>query len=300
MNFFSAEILALLTALAFAVSDTLMGAGVRTSTPYTGAVALTFLVGVCYAAAMPWVLPGLELNAAGVFWFLLVGISQLGLGMFFFYLSMRRVGIARAAVISASAPVFSVALAVLFLGERPTVFIYIGTVTVVLGVMVSAGRKQGTGEGRRMSPADLAFPLLTAFLFGVSPLFRKVGLGSIASIPLASALAGIGGLATLLLLGPVFPRPERFVFAPRSARLFFAGGLVMVGAQATFFLALQSGPVSVVVPLIFVKPVFVAVIVFLTGRGRGGRGGEREKMGAGVYLGAALMAAGASLLLGFR
>ncbi len=74
----------------------------------------------------------------------------------------------------------------------------------------------------------------------------------------------------------------------------------MVGAQATFFLALQSGPVSVVVPLIFVKPVFVAVIVFLTGRGREGRGGKRKKMGAGVYLGAALMAAGAWLLLGFR
>ena len=294
MFFFSAEVLALLTALAFAVSDTLMGAGVRTSTPYAGAVALSFLVGACYAAAMPWVLPGLKLNAAGVFWFLLVGVSQLGLGMFFFYLSMRRVGVARAAVISASAPVFSVALAVLFLGERPTVFIYIGTMAVVLGVMASAGWKPGPGgENRRLGPADLALPLLTALLFGVSPLFREVGLGNIASIPLASALAGMGGFVTLLLLSPVFPRPERFAFERRSARLFFAGGLVMAGAQATFFLALMSGPVSVVVPLIFVKPVFVAAIVFLTGRGR-------EKMGASVFVGAVLMAAGAWLLLGFR
>lgn len=295
MIFFSAEVLALLTGLGFAVSDTLMGAGVRTSTPYTGAVALTFVVGVCYAAVMPWVLPGLQLNAAGIFWFLLVGISQSGLGMLFFYLSMRRVGVARAAVISASAPVFSVALAVLFLREQPTAFIYIGTVAIVLGVMASAGWKLGSEENRQLGPADLAFPLLTALLFGMSPLFRKVGLGHIASIPLGSVLAGMGGFVTLLLVGPIFPRPERFAFERRSAWLFFAGGLVMVGAQATFFLALQAGPVSVVVPLVFVKPVFVSVIVFLTGRGRG-----REKMGAGVYVGAILMAVGAWLLLGFR
>ena len=270
----------------------------RTSTPYTGAVVLSFVVGACFTAAMPWVLPGLEGNAAGFFWFLLVGVSQIGLGMFLFYLSMRRVGVARAAVISASAPVFSVALAVLFLKERPTVFVYIGTLTVVLGVMASAGRKTGPEESRRLGPADLAFPLLTALLFGVSPLFRKVGLGHIPSIPLAAALAGTGGFVTLLLLGPVFPRPERFVFERRSAWLFLAGGLVMAGAQATFFLALRSGPVSVVVPLIFVKPVFVAAIVFLTGRFLTGR--AKEKIGAGVFAGAVLMAAGAWLLLGFR
>ncbi len=164
MNFFSAEVLALLTAFALAVSDTLMGEGVRTSTPYTGAVVLSFVVGACFTAAMPWVLPGLEGNAAGFFWFLLVGVSQIGLGMFLFYLSMRRVGVARAAVISASAPVFSVALAVLFLKERPTVFVYIGTLTVVLGVMASAGRKTGPrrragGSARRTwrSPSSRPF-----------------------------------------------------------------------------------------------------------------------------------------------
>ncbi|MFQ5694086.1 MAG: EamA family transporter, partial [Nitrospinota bacterium] len=113
MPFLTPEALAVLTALGFAVSDVLMGEGIRTSTPYTGAVALSFVVGACFGLTLPWVLPTLALSAQGLIWFLLVGVSQSGLGMFFFYLGMRRVGVARAAVISASAPAFSVALAVL-------------------------------------------------------------------------------------------------------------------------------------------------------------------------------------------
>lgn len=290
------EVLALLTALGFAISDVLMGEGIRTSTPYTGALALSFVVGACYSLALPWVLPTLDWNAPGVVWLLLVGVSQIALGMFFFYLSMRRVGVARAAVISASAPVFSVGLAVLFLAERPTLFIYLGTLTVVLGVMASVWKGEGEGEKenrRRLGPADLAFPLITAFLFGVSPLFRKVGLGHISSVPFATALAGMGGFVTLLLLGKTFPKPERFRLDKRAARLFLAGGLVMAGAQAGFFLALRTGLVSIVVPLIFVKPVFVSAIVFLTQR-------ERKRVGKGVFIGGVLMAAGAWLLLGFR
>lgn len=48
------EGLALLTALGFAVSDVLMGQGIRTSTPYTGAVALSFIVGATYGVTLPW------------------------------------------------------------------------------------------------------------------------------------------------------------------------------------------------------------------------------------------------------
>ncbi|MBI2881345.1 MAG: DMT family transporter [Candidatus Tectomicrobia bacterium] len=294
MTFPSAEVLALLTALGFAVSDVLMGAGIRTSTPYTGAVTLCFMVGLCGALALPWVWPSAGLNAAGVFWFLLVGISQSGLGMFFFYLSMRRVGVARAAVISASAPAFSVGLAVLFLSEEPTLFSYLGTAAIILGVMASVRGEKGRRENRRsLGSGDLVFPLLTAFLFGVSPLFRKVGLGHLPSVPLGTALAGAGGFASLLLLGRTFPRAERFRWEKRAAWLFFAGGLVMAGAQATLFMALRTGWVSVVVPLVYVKPLFVSAIVSVTGRGR-------ESVGTGVFVGGVLMAVGAWLLLGFR
>ena len=67
----------------------------------------------------------------------------------------------------------------------------------------------------------------------------------------------------------------------------------MAMAQGTFFLSLRTGMVSTVVPLIFVKPVFVSAIVFMTRQGR-------HKVGRRIFLGGIFMAVGAWLLLGFR
>ena len=243
MSFLPPEVLAIITGLGFAVSDVLIGDGVRTSTPYTGAVILSLTVGSIYVVLIPWVIPSLALNSLGLFWFLMVGVTQAGLGMFFFYFSMRKVGIARAAVISSSAPVFTVALAIAFLGEQPTLFVCGGTVIIIIGVMVSSGSRRSLTGGRMQHRGTvLIFPLLTAFLFGISPIFRKAGLELIPSLPLGAALAGIGGFLTLLILSPFFPKAERFRFERRSLWLFLAGGLVMAGAQGTFFLALQLRP----------------------------------------------------------
>jgi drug/metabolite transporter (DMT)-like permease len=293
VNFFSPEVLAIITGLGFAVSDVLIGEGVRTSTPYTGAVILSLTVGSIYVVLIPWVVSSLALHPLGLFWFLMVGVSQFGLGMFFFYFSMRRVGIARAAVISSSAPAFTVALAIAFMSEQPTLLVCGGTMIIITGVMVSSGNR-GSFLGGQMQKRGmvLVFPLLTAFLFGISPIFRKAGLELIPSIPIGSALAGIGGFLTLLILSPFFPKAERIRLERRSFWMFLAGGLVMAGAQGTFFLALRSGAVTTVVPLVFLKPVFITTIMML-------RNWRKEKLGLGVLAGSVLMVFGAWLILGF-
>ena len=67
-------------------------------------------------------------------WIAILGLANYRLGRFFNYTSVRLVGVARATPLLATAPLWAVLGAALFLGELPSVATMLGTVTVVGGV----------------------------------------------------------------------------------------------------------------------------------------------------------------------
>ena len=75
-----------------------------------------------------------HLSPAALLWFTLVGIVNFVLGRQFNYAAIRYIGVARATPIFAAAPLFSMFLAITFIGESVNVAIVIGTLVIMAGL----------------------------------------------------------------------------------------------------------------------------------------------------------------------
>ena len=64
------------------------------------------------------------------------GMANFLTGRFLNYSSISRIGLNRAIPIVASSPIFALALAVIFLDESLNAFIFLGTMTVMAGVLL--------------------------------------------------------------------------------------------------------------------------------------------------------------------
>ena len=73
---------------------------------------------------------------APVLWFALAGLFGQGLGRLAAFYGIERMGVSRSSPITASSPLWAVLLAFTFLGERPGVAVYLGTLCVVGGVFL--------------------------------------------------------------------------------------------------------------------------------------------------------------------
>ena len=69
-----------------------------------------------------------------ILWFGLIGIINFVMGRQFNYLAIRRIGVTKATPLFASAPLFAMILAVIFLGESVNPAIIIGTLTITGGL----------------------------------------------------------------------------------------------------------------------------------------------------------------------
>lgn len=129
--------MALLAALGFALSGVFVRlAGPRIAVLTGTAVSVVASLTIAVIPAIVLELPALQrISIAGFLWILLAFVNY-PLGRTLNYASVRRIGAARAAPLFSSSPLWSVVLAVAFLGERPNVMIIAGTVAIVAGVVL--------------------------------------------------------------------------------------------------------------------------------------------------------------------
>ena len=64
------------------------------------------------------------------------GILNWGVVMYFFAVAIQTIGPSRSSIIGATSPLFAAPLSILFLKEKPRVFILFGTVLTVVGIML--------------------------------------------------------------------------------------------------------------------------------------------------------------------
>jgi drug/metabolite transporter (DMT)-like permease len=258
------QLIALAAALSYATSGISARRGLRYSTPITVTlVSLTIhAVGlgslVLLTGGVPQVSPWVLLL------FFITGTLQPMIRVLT-YAGIFHMGAARGTTVRGAHPLFSTSLAILFLGENPSVMVLLGTVLIVAGVTVISWRSEAQRAAFRLW--HVAFPLGAALLAGISHPIRRYAL-SLANEPLY--FAATVGVVSLFWMGGYLLSPlakERPVWHPQAIKPFLVAGVFETLGILLVIVALSVGQVVVVSPIVATSPLWILLgtSVFLRG-----------------------------------
>jgi len=209
-----------------------------------GAVALWVAAFVPFLIA---VLSGATLPAGNDIWrFAVVGLIAPGSSQGLFVAAINAIGSSRSSVLVSTNPMWSVLLAMVFLGEDWRLAVLVGTVLIVVGGAMTSWER---GIGFREIGALLA--LATAFTFGLRDVVaRHFNSESDISIWWAAALVlGIGALVASLISWAKLRSSIRREFR-NALPQFVPSGIAIGVALTALFAALDIEEIGIVAPLV--------------------------------------------------
>jgi drug/metabolite transporter, DME family len=284
-----APLLALSSALAYAIANVLVRRALQYATPLAGV-----LLSVHFTAATVWLVAAatqpLSRLATGRVWpFLLAGVAAPGLARVGLYVGMHRIGAARASAAASCAPLFAVTLAILTLGERPAWGLLAGAVAIVAGAMLLSYRG---GEDRAWRRRDLVFPMLAALGFALRDNLSRWGFADF-PYPLLAATAATVASVTVMWAVVLAVRGTGWVAVTRRGLTLLAlSGLFEGVAYLAMWQALMLGSVSVVSPLVNSHAMFTVILAWLFLR-------DLERVTWRIAVATGLVVAGVALVIGY-
>jgi len=224
---------------------------------------------------------------SGLWPFLLAGLLGPGLSQLLFTLAVRDAGPSRTSVTVGTAPLFSVAIALVFLGEPAHAGLLAGAVLIVGGGFLLVGERDRPEHVRRIG---LALALGAAVVFAARDnLVRHLSLDTdVAPALAAAATLGAGGAviaAYLLATRRRLPTTGALAYVP--------AGLCFGLSYVCLFEAYYRGRVTVVSPLVATESLWGVGLSALLLR-------RHELVGPRLAAGAALVVAGGALIGMFR
>ncbi len=277
--------LALLSALLFgAMSVALRIALRREPDARLGTIATVvpaIAVAVVAAAAEA---PARGLHLGGTWPFLLAGLLSPGAAQVLVTYAIRESGASRVSMVFGTAPLVSVTIALVVLGEPVRAPLIVGSLLVVAGG-IELARERGRPEHLRR--IGLVYAVAGATLFAIRDnLVRHLAVGRTTVPPAVAAAAALVGGGVLV-----------FVWARRGISRrwlpFLPAGLLFGGSYVSLFEAYYRGRVTVVAPLVAVESLAGVALAILFLR-------DSERVGKRLVVGAALIVAGGALIGAFR
>lgn len=283
----SSEIWAIISAAAWAVDSILVRRGTAYSNPSTAAL-ISFAVNA--VVLVPYIFfqyPTEKIFQPANLFFVMSGVIQPAIVRVLFYVGIVRLGVSRAGPIRGTSPFFSVAIAFFLFHERPELIVYVGGLLTIAGTWAVSYRRPGETKWRVL---DLLFPLSAAMLASVSQNIRKMGLNVTAEPVIASTITTATSL--VCLLGSTVFTGKRSIQINWHCLPYYGGAAVfaLIGQLCTF-IALNSGQISVVAPLINTTPLFVIGLTWLFLKGE-------EKINRNVIIGVILLVGGIAFITG--
>ena len=227
------------------------------------------------AVTLPFVAAG-EIDLAGIWPFLLAGVLGPGCSQLLFTLAIRDAGPSRTSVTVGTAPLFSVAIALILLDEPAKAGVIVGALLIVFGGIVLV-REPGRPE--HVKWIGLAFALAAAVVFAVRDnLVRHLSLDTEVEPALAAAATLFAGGLTVA----VWLLVTRRRLPGRGLAAFVPAGILFGLSYVCLFEAYYRGRVSVVSPLVATESLWgVALSALLLRR--------HELVGPRLFAGAALV-----------
>ncbi len=228
--------------------------------------------------------PSRGLHLSGAWPFLLAGLLSPGAAQILVTYAIRDSGASRVSLVFGTAPLVSVTIALVVLGEPVRVPLVVGAVLVVAGGIELARERERPEHLRRIG---LLYAFAGASLFAIRDnLVRHLVVGRTSVPPAVAAAAALIGGGILVALWSRRGISRRWLpFVP--AGIFFGGSYVAL------FEAYYRGRVTVVAPLVAVESLVGVALSVLLLR-------DSELVGKRLLLGAALIVTGGALIGAFR
>ncbi len=227
------------------------------------------------------------LNPTAISFFAATGIFGTGLGRFFLFLSIHRLGVALTSPLLSSIPLFSAALAFELLGERPDVYIWIATFVIFLGCLVITFKR---GESPGWKPRYLWLPVITIISFSIGNILRKHSLNLLPAPLFGGTITYISAMSSLLLLSVFLPSEMRPNFKIKKGWIFWGFcGFINMLAFICRWIATKYGDLTVVIPLFASSSFFALFFSSFLLR-------DMEKVTVWSYLGTILIVLGVALI----
>ena len=255
----------------------------RGASPEAGAL---FTVLAALAFTLPFaVVQGGDLS--GIWPFLLAGLLGPGLSQLLFTLAVNEAGPSRTSVVVGTAPLFSVAIALVLLDEPLQAGLIVGAVLIVTGGVLLVGER---GRPEHVRVIGLVLALGATVVFATRDnLLRWLAVDTeVAPGPAAAATLAAGGA---LIAAYVLVR--RFPLRASEARAFVPAGLFFGLSYICLFEAYYRGRVTVVSPLVATESLWGVLLSALVL-------GRSERIGVRLAAGAALVVSGGILIGSLR
>jgi len=250
----------------------------------TVALAVTLAIGIVSSV-------GDSLHASDLWPFLLAGVIAPGLSQVLFTHAVRDAGAARTAVLMGTAPLASVAIALIVLGEPLQVPLVIGAALIVAGGVALAGERVRPEDFKRLG---MLFALAATVMFAIRDNLLRWLAGHTDAHALVTApvtlLAGAGTITLYLLATRGRGWSTGF---GQTIRVFLPAGLLFGLSYAALFEAYYRGRVSVVAPLVATESLWGVLFASLFLR-------RSELVGRRLVLGAGLIVAGGVVIGAWR
>ena len=296
-------LLALVSAFSFSVNFILVRRGFADAgaTAAQGAF-ITVLLGVPFGLAAVLITGQLfnfgEISLNGYLLLAAAGIVHFGIGRYCNYRGIAAIGAPRAATIQAIAVPYSVVMAMVLLGERPTILMFVG-IALILGspaLMIDRGNRSSPESGKPAVEMRMlegyTFSLLASVGYGSSPILIRAALEDATGVAAVGTFIAYVGASAVLMATLALPAQRHLVGTInfRYMRLFGGAGFAVFFAQLLRFFALSIADVSVVNPLMRMIGVFTLILSYLVNR-------RLERITLGVVLGVLVSFAGSAMLV---
>lgn len=298
--------LALASAVFFGLNNATARRGVLTATVLQG-MAVTVILGVpVFFLFVPFLGgfdPLLQLfgNAHALFWLSLAGIIHFVIGRYGNYRATQALGGTLSTPIQQLSVLVALVLALIWLDETLTGMMVLGLILVLSGPALLMGRRKKATEAAsktKFTPdygPGILWGLVSAFGYGISPLFVSIGLQGMRSM--GTALAGVivsyiaASIVVIVLVIVAGGHSYLRTMGRGAAGWFIASTVAVALSQMLRYMALAVAPVSVVTPIQRLSVVFRLIFGAVLNR-------DSEVLDASVIFGIVLSMFGAVLLAG--
>jgi drug/metabolite transporter (DMT)-like permease len=231
--------------------------------------------------------------------FAMAGFMHFVLGRYCNYRAIAAIGNNLASPIQQLEVLVTLALALIFLGERLTPVMILAIILLLLGPAIATRKERGGAAAPRTHTFEpryaegYTYAFLTIFGYGSSAIFVRAGLDGLGTIghSLAGGLVSYVTASLVVIVLMIVTGQTRHVLAVdrEASRWFLFAGLLVFLSQMFRYMALALVPVSVVAPIMRVQTLFRIYFSWLIAR-------QHEVFDAGVIAGTVISMIGAILL----